>query len=853
MVHLTGNRDKTCDWGLIIAKRVASYLDQHDPMLEKADGAEPQKHGILPDQSWVVGAESVWQVSHSCHGHDRAYHHCDVHNGVYAGDKTAEQGNSMYPVSPKKPNAIGPKMEYDRVSNGAMAAQMNDVCWMHSRWHRAAIGENDAVVDERRQIFYSPIAQSSQHQSWDFQETVKGDMKNQKFSEHSENRMNCAPFVEAVIETAGDEGHISKGGVLSSPLADVCRDPFVGGLFPCLLRSAAGEGALLSSVPYGHAGDGYRLHDQARQIAQGMANVVLSQTPLVGFGISAGQSREPQCAVGVAVSGGPDSMVVLWAALAWARAQKHRQVWALIVDHGLRAESTVEAQTVAQWCVAMGAQVCVLRWQAPGHGGRVMHHARGGRYGMLAWAAHKYGLRAVLTGHHQDDLLETMVMRAHQGSSWMGLAGFSVISYALGMPIVRPLLEYAKKDLLAVATAHRIPFVCDPTNTNITYARTRARQTISAWSPQHRTFQLMVCYHHRQARARLCQQVCQAFSAYWVWGDGMEKDRLQEDGQVYADGVRPGRIVSLEGLNIDHDTAITTPKNCWLVKADKHWVKDKIHRFCCAQVSPGQPMILPWAENVGILLDSCVGGKNASNSAPFSVGREGVLCIPWTAASRQASEEEWCVAVQAWHQAYVWATSSAFQTSHRQAVSCLRQVMQAVLWHQQDACCRVKTRWGQEKEVCSFVDACGGVDTQTLAPENRHDVPAAVRRLLQAGCPKPPRKPVMVTTVGGVCIGWGADPTALGYGANAWWVTRQPGRQAVPVCGTVLAQLACHSQEAHGDSDGYIVKNGGHFICVHDQRWFRISPFLQNSVDKISGRNRWLYRPCAPGMPFFEA
>ncbi len=121
---------------------------------------------------------------------------------------------------------------------------------------------------------------------------------------------------------------------------------------------------------------------------------------------------------GIAVSGGPDSMALLDLAVqAWPG-----RVAAATLDHGLRAESAAEAAMVARWCAQRRVPHATLAPETA-VSGNIQDWARRQRYAQLeAWRAGA-GLDWILTAHHADDQLETLLMRLNRGSGVGGLAG----------------------------------------------------------------------------------------------------------------------------------------------------------------------------------------------------------------------------------------------------------------------------------------------------------------------------------------------------------------------------------------------------------------------------------------------
>lgn len=178
--------------------------------------------------------------------------------------------------------------------------------------------------------------------------------------------------------------------------------------------------------------------------------------------------------LGIAVSGGPDSMALLDLA---HRALAGR-IAAATVDHGLRPASADEAAMVARWCAERGIDHVTLHPDRPVEG-NVQAWARAVRYALLdQWRA-DMGLALVLTAHHADDQLETVLMRLNRGA---GLSGLAAIRGLTGS-VARPLLGVRKDALVAYARTRGLPFAQDPSNSDARFDRAalRARLAQAPW------------------------------------------------------------------------------------------------------------------------------------------------------------------------------------------------------------------------------------------------------------------------------------------------------------------------------------------------------------------------------------
>lgn len=182
----------------------------------------------------------------------------------------------------------------------------------------------------------------------------------------------------------------------------------------------------------------------------------------------------PGAKVGVAVSGGPDSLALLLL----AAATRPGLIEAATVDHALRAESRAEAEMVAGVCEGFGVphSIRTLAWvKTPDR--NLQARARDARYKALGTWALERRLPAVATAHHLDDQAETLLMRLARGAGVGGL-GATRASRPLveGIRLVRPLLGWRKAELAALVASAGIKPVDDPSNRDPRHDRVRMRE-----------------------------------------------------------------------------------------------------------------------------------------------------------------------------------------------------------------------------------------------------------------------------------------------------------------------------------------------------------------------------------------
>ncbi|MFC3098471.1 tRNA lysidine(34) synthetase TilS [Alteraurantiacibacter palmitatis] len=184
--------------------------------------------------------------------------------------------------------------------------------------------------------------------------------------------------------------------------------------------------------------------------------------------LNAGDGR-----IGLAVSGGPDSLAMLLL----AHAAIPGRFAVATVDHGLRPEATEEGALVAQVCAVLGIACDILSVDvAPGN---VQAEARRARYAALEDWAVRQGLAAVATAHHADDQAETLLMRLNRGSGLAGLAGVRSTGAIGNLRVIRPLLDWRRAELAAICRLAAITPAQDPSNSNADYDRVRIRQELA--------------------------------------------------------------------------------------------------------------------------------------------------------------------------------------------------------------------------------------------------------------------------------------------------------------------------------------------------------------------------------------
>jgi len=183
---------------------------------------------------------------------------------------------------------------------------------------------------------------------------------------------------------------------------------------------------------------------------------------------------EPAPHLGLAVSGGADSMALAVLAAGWAAAGGGT-VTALVVDHGLRAESHQEATTTIERLRQRAIPARLLTISGLARGPALSERARRARYAVLEEYCAAAGILHLLLGHHAADQAETVAMRTRSGSGAAGLAGMAALLETPVLRLLRPLLRVSPARLRATLRAADLQWVEDPTNADPAWTRARLR------------------------------------------------------------------------------------------------------------------------------------------------------------------------------------------------------------------------------------------------------------------------------------------------------------------------------------------------------------------------------------------
>jgi len=189
--------------------------------------------------------------------------------------------------------------------------------------------------------------------------------------------------------------------------------------------------------------------------------------------------------IAVAVSGGGDSLALMYLLRAFAKARKQKPPVVLTVDHGLRKSSAKDAKQVAAWAKQAGLKAHVLVWRGAKSNSGIEAAARAARYRLMgAWLS-KHKIATLFVGHTQDDQAETFLLRLARGSGLDGLAAMGAAAPwpAPGFPgltVARPLLGFGRDALRVHLKALGQVWLDDPMNDDAAFDRVKIRKAAKA-------------------------------------------------------------------------------------------------------------------------------------------------------------------------------------------------------------------------------------------------------------------------------------------------------------------------------------------------------------------------------------
>lgn len=223
----------------------------------------------------------------------------------------------------------------------------------------------------------------------------------------------------------------------------------------------------------------------------------------------------PQGRYVVAVSGGVDSMVLLDVL------SKHKGVELVVAhfDHGIRPDSAEDRRLVSQTAERLGLQ-CVHREGKLGPEASE-ETARSARYAFLREIRDATESDAIMTAHHQDDVLETAIWNLMRGTGRRGITSLKSTP-----DLRRPMLAIPKHEILAYAQEHHIAWREDSTNHDMRFSRNYIRRhIIPCLGKEGRAELLELIAHVRVLNEAIDEELAAVMRVYAPEGD-LDKRRF---------------------------------------------------------------------------------------------------------------------------------------------------------------------------------------------------------------------------------------------------------------------------------------------------------------------------------------
>lgn len=178
----------------------------------------------------------------------------------------------------------------------------------------------------------------------------------------------------------------------------------------------------------------------------------------------------------VGCSTGPDSMALMDMLLK-IRLKYDLSLICAHVNHNVRKESYDEAIFMQDYCEKN--DICFETMLIEHYGDDNFHNeARNIRYRFFERLVNKYNANYLMTAHHGDDLMETILMRIVRGSNLNGYAGFKKVVDMGTYLLVRPLIAFTKEELLEYDKVNNVTYFIDSSNSKMKYTRNRYRKRV---------------------------------------------------------------------------------------------------------------------------------------------------------------------------------------------------------------------------------------------------------------------------------------------------------------------------------------------------------------------------------------
>ncbi|AFC73735.1 tRNA lysidine(34) synthetase TilS [Rickettsia montanensis] len=181
--------------------------------------------------------------------------------------------------------------------------------------------------------------------------------------------------------------------------------------------------------------------------------------------------------ISIAVSGGSDSVALLYLANIWAE-KNNIELFVISVDHNLREQSKQETHYIQNISNSLNRKHYSLSFDHQNNFSNLQERAREGRYDLMTNLCLELDILVLLTAHHEDDYVENFCLRLERNSGIFGLSN-SNINWYNNIQIIRPLYNIPKSELVEYLVSHNIKWFEDESNSSDKYRRNVIRQKLA--------------------------------------------------------------------------------------------------------------------------------------------------------------------------------------------------------------------------------------------------------------------------------------------------------------------------------------------------------------------------------------
>lgn len=240
--------------------------------------------------------------------------------------------------------------------------------------------------------------------------------------------------------------------------------------------------------------------------------------------------------IALAVSGGADSMALLFLAQNWA-AERGVEVSVFTINHNLRPEAATELEYVRDLAKKLNVNFVPLSWHNENNCTAIQQRARKARYEMISNYCNEKGIPILLTGHHLDDMLETFIMKKSKKASLLALAPNNSFFWN-NLWILRPFHNIEKKQLVQFLTDNNYFWFEDSSNSDEKYERNKIRKQLNLLTEENKA-NLVADYQQVIAEAKeIEEELIEAIATtIFIYSEGYAKIDLDRFA-MYKDQVK---------------------------------------------------------------------------------------------------------------------------------------------------------------------------------------------------------------------------------------------------------------------------------------------------------------------------